>query len=152
MQQVMLKRFILGCLAGFALSSVMFATTISPKKAKQEKQESGSVIVYSESKPNIVVDPSHSSFTLKLESNPTTGYSWFLHEYDDDLIQPVSHQFEQGEKKLMGAPGYEIWKFKVRKEAFVVPQQTTIRFLYARPWEGAENSTQAVFRISTTSK
>lgn len=106
-------------------------------------------IVYSQDKTNIAVTPDSPKFIIKLESNPTTGYSWFLHEYDAKLVQPLKREFKQGDKKLIGSPGYELWTFKIKPAGFIVPQQTTIRFAYARPWEGSENSTQLAFHVST---
>jgi inhibitor of cysteine peptidase len=105
--------------------------------------------VYTEDKPNIALDAEHTEFTIKLKSNPTTGYAWFLREYNHHLITPVKHSFQTGNAKLIGASGYELWTFKMSPAAFVVPQQMIIRFVYARPWQGAENSTQVVFRVTT---
>ncbi|RDI48738.1 hypothetical protein AQULUS_08980 [Aquicella lusitana] len=108
--------------------------------------------VYTEDKQNITVDRAHPEFTIKLKSNPTTGYAWFLREYDANLISPVKHSFQKPEQNLMGAPGYEIWTFRVKPQGFLVPQQTTIRMIYARPWQGADSSTQLVFRVTTQGK
>ena len=104
---------------------------------------------YTEDKTSIVADVKQLTFIIKLKSNPTTGYSWFLREYDADLITPVKHEFQQPEKKLIGAPGFELWTFRMKHAAFTVPQQTALRFVYARPWQGADNSTQVVFRVTT---
>lgn len=113
---------------------------------------SSEMAVYTQDKTNIAVSADSPKFTIKLESNPTTGYSWFLHEYDVNLVQPLKREFKQGDKKLIGSPGYELWTFKIKPAGFTVPQQTTIRFAYARPWEGSENSTQAAFHVSTQGK
>lgn len=87
-----------------------------------------------------------------MKSNPTTGYSWFLREYDSTIITPVKHSFEQPSAKLMGAPGFELWTFKVKSAGFAVPQQTTIRMVYTRPWQSNDTGTQLVFRITTQGK
>lgn len=107
---------------------------------------------YIQSQSNIVVTSDVPKFTIKLRSNPTTGYSWFLREYDANIMQPLKREFVQGDKKLIGASGYELWTFKVKSSGFTVPQQTSIRFSYARPWESAESSSQVVFHISTQGK
>lgn len=107
--------------------------------------------VYTEDKVGILVTPAHTQFTIKLKSNPTTGYSWFLREYDASFMKPIKHEFEApANKKLMGAPGFEIWTFQVKPSAFTVPQTTMMRFVYARPWEGLDQAKQIVFRVSTT--
>ncbi|MBA3660731.1 MAG: protease inhibitor I42 family protein [Gammaproteobacteria bacterium] len=107
--------------------------------------------VYSEAKQSITVTSDQPVFTIKLKSNPTTGYAWFLRDYNHDLITPVKHSFTQPEQKLIGAPSYEVWVFKAKPTAFTVPHQTTIRMVYARPWSSADNSTQLVFSVSLKS-
>lgn len=107
--------------------------------------------VYTEDKQNIVVSKNHPEFVIKLKSNPTTGYSWFLHEYDINLIMPVKHNFQAAEQKLIGAPGFEFWTFRIKPAGFVVPQQSIIRMIYSRPWQDNGDSTEHVFRVSTVS-
>jgi inhibitor of cysteine peptidase len=105
--------------------------------------------VYLEDKPVLMVTIDQPEFVIKLKSNATTGFSWFLREYNAALIEPVSHEFEApADKTLMGAPGYELWKFRVKPGSFVVPQQTMIRFVYARPWELDDGSSQLVFKVT----
>lgn len=107
--------------------------------------------VYGEDKLGIVVSADKTEFVIKLKSNRTTGYSWYLRNYDGHLIQPIKHSFEAPKNtKLMGAPGYELWTFRVKPAGFVVPQQTAIRLIYARPWQSIEGMpTQIIFRVST---
>ncbi len=121
--------------------------------AQNAKQSATAIPVYQQEKPIIMVSSDKPSFVIKLKSNPTTGYSWFLREFNSSLVEPVKQHFEAPtDKKLMGAPGYELWTFRAKPAAFLVPQQTTIRFVYARPWEAADNSTQVVFKVTTTKK
>lgn len=104
--------------------------------------------IYTEDKPNITVTKTSPEFTIKLKSNPTTGYSWVLRAYNANLILPVKHFFQRpSNQKLMGAGGYELWTFRVKPAGFVAPQQTTIRMIYARPWEGVGNATQVIFWV-----
>lgn len=130
------------------LAMLLSAVAIAANPVKTSPE----MTVYTQDKTNIVVSVDSPEFTIKLESNPTTGYSWFLHEYNATLVQPVKREFIQGDKKLIGSPGYDLWTFKIKPAGFIVPQQTTIRFAYARPWEGSENSTQVAFHISTVGK
>lgn len=120
-------------------STLLAAATI------EHKPES----VYSEDKPNIVVTSAKPTFTLKLKANPTTGYSWFLREYDSLLVMPIKQEFIAGDTDRVGAPGYELWTFKVKPAGFTVPQQTVIRLIYARPWQANDSGKHAVFSIST---
>jgi|SRR5579862_7396779 len=131
----------------FVMSMILFySTSFADKKPVNPSDD-----FYSEDKLNISVDAMHPEFTIKLKSNPTTGYSWFLREYDANLLTPLKHKFAKPSQKLIGAPGYELWTFHVKPSGFIVPQLTTIRMVYTRPWQGMESSTQLVFRVSTLS-
>ena len=107
--------------------------------------------VYSEDKTAFIINANQPEFSIKLKSNPTTGYSWFLRSYDGNLVKPVKHAFiPPTDTKLVGAPGYEVWTFKMKPEAFEVPLQTVMRFVYARPWEMVgKDSTVLDFQIVT---
>lgn len=137
---------------------LLFTLTINAMAAdKVDRQQTSNINVsdssiYGEDKPNLVITNKNPTFSLRLKSNPSTGYQWFLREYDADLIQPVSQHYVPGDANLIGTPGYDIWTFKVKPAAFSVPQQTVIRLIYARAWQGAEGSTQIVFRVSTQKK
>jgi predicted secreted protein len=49
----------------------------------------------------------------------------------------------------MGAGGVEIWTFKLKPTALTVPHQTTLRMIYARPWNKTDSGTQIVFHVTT---
>lgn len=124
----------------FPVSHVIAATVSKPQPP----------VVYTEDKPVAVVTSSNPVFSIKLKSNPTTGYSWYLRSYDTNVLQPVKHIFEQPEnRKLLGAPGYEVWTFRVKPDGFKVPMQTMIRFVYARSWQIDEQGKQLVFQVTT---
>lgn len=124
----------------------LFHVEVSAKPLQKEPIDP----TFTEDKQAIVITKDDPRFILKLKSNPTTGYSWFLREYNSNLIEPIKHGTETpANKKLMGAPGYELWTFRMKPAGFIVPQQTTVRFVYARPWETADNSTQVMFKVST---
>src|SRR5262245_44150823 len=115
----------------FIISFSAFAATNTKTEALPSLTKTDSN-VYTEDKLSITVPPNQPTFVIKLKSNPTTGYSWFLREYDQNILMPVSQQFEKPTQELMGASGFEIWTFKVKPAGFVVPQQTIIRMVYAR--------------------
>jgi inhibitor of cysteine peptidase len=107
------------------------------------------VEIFTEDQTSIAITKDKPQFVIKLKSNPTTGYAWFLREYDAQLVTPVKHVFESPkEKKVLGASGFELWTFRMKETSFKVPQQTMIRFVYARPLE-TDQSKQVVFRVST---
>ncbi|MCX7125118.1 MAG: protease inhibitor I42 family protein [Gammaproteobacteria bacterium] len=78
------------------------------------------------------------TFDILLQSNPTTGYSWKWDatKYAKNLVTLVSHKYVTPEnKKLVGAPGYEVWEFKAKAGNYRVVQVGHIVMEYARPWE-----------------
>lgn len=104
--------------------------------------------VYTEDKTNITVTAQHPEFVLKLKSNPTTGYSWFLQDYNSNLITPVKHSFQPTTSQLVGAGGFDVWTFHVKPAAFIVPQQSIVRMIYARAWEKNESGKEVDFKVS----
>ncbi len=70
---------------------------------------------------------------IKLESNPTTGYSWNLsNQSDTAIISLISSDFETSttDKDIAGAGGYDTITFKAIGEG-----NTTIILTYNRTWE-----------------
>src|SRR3990167_2548252 len=74
----------------------------------------------------IFVQSKASTVKIILQSNPTTGYSWFLKRYNHFLIQPLSHTYMPPARNIPGAGGYDVWIFKAPADAFKVPQLITI--------------------------
>jgi predicted secreted protein len=83
----------------------------------------------------IMVTAHEKSATIRLLSNPSTGYTWLLTHYPDNLIEPMGSQFFPSKSKRMGASGYVQWTFKFSPSAFVVPQVIRVVLMHARPWD-----------------
>ena len=137
----MLKQIAMIALLGLSLNCV--GATIN------NNEDAKTVTMYNEDNTNIMVSRDHPEFTLKLKSNPTTGYSWFLREYDANLIEPIGKHYQGPDKALIGAGGYELWNFKMKPAAFLVPHQTALRMNYARPWNKLDSGSQLVFHVTT---
>ncbi len=67
-------------------------------------------------------------FTVRLESNPTTGYSWTA-EYDRDILELMSEGYERMSMAI-GGGGHAIFIFLSLKRG-----RTTVTMRYRRPWE-----------------
>lgn len=73
------------------------------------------------------------TFTVALESNPTTGYGWALDGKEDaTVVRKVSDEFvgKPHPPGMVGVGGTERWTFQAAK-----PGKTALRFIYRRPWE-----------------
>lgn len=105
--------------------------------------------IYTNPDQTILQSTNQPTFVIRLKSNPTTGYSWFLKKYDPDYIKIVQQQYFPPEKALPGAGGIEEWKFQLTPLAFTAPHSLSIELAYARPWETKVVPKTIVFHIIT---
>ena len=98
---------------------------------------------------NGTLTPEPPVYTLPLNSNPTTGYSWFLVSYPSDLLSITKHEYIPPKTNMAGAGGYEVWVFTAKPEAFVAPRALKIQMVYARPWEVNDQMTAQTFYVAT---
>ncbi len=85
-------------------------------------------------------------FTISLDSNPSTGYSWHMTNPPSKyLIEFVGSEHKPPKKGLIGASGVEEWKFKALNKT----GNTFIEMKYYRPWKkdvpAAETKTYKVY-------
>ncbi len=75
------------------------------------------------------------SLTIKLGSNPTTGYSWEDAVINNTvIIAQASREYIGSENtEIVGAGGTDVWAFNSKKAGTAI-----INFSYSRPWEGGE--------------
>lgn len=104
----------------------------------------------SDPEKSIVVTASQPEFTIRLASNPTTGYSWFIKRYNKSFLSIQKHQFLPPTSQIVGAGGVDLWVFKVNPEAFVAPHIFKIKLVYARPWEVDKDNKEIEFTIVTS--
>lgn len=97
----------------------------------------------------IMVNANDPYVTIRLKSNPTTGYRWFIRSYPHAFIVPQQHSVEKQTSNLMGAPTQEVFTFKLNRIAFTAPHHFIIRFSYLRPFEASGKIDGRTFRITT---
>jgi len=68
------------------------------------------------------------TFTVKLDENPTTGYSWNMTVGDG--LKIVSDRYVANKTGLMGSGGYHVWTIQATKAGTY-----QIKGVYKRPWE-----------------
>jgi inhibitor of cysteine peptidase len=131
--------------AAIAVSTIaLTVTAYAATDASSSQQVKTSSATTAKAPANGMVTAKNPNYTLKLSSNATTGYSWFVLSYPHNLVQVVSHKYIAPNTQMAGAPGTSVWQFKVKKAALAVPTIIQIKMLYARPWEvhseaGAQN-------------
>ncbi|RPJ64569.1 MAG: hypothetical protein EHM20_18255 [Alphaproteobacteria bacterium] len=72
------------------------------------------------------------TFILKLNENPSTGYSWQLSRDDGlNLLWDKYHPWESSEESgniVIGAGGFHVWKIEAMNDG-------KVKATYKRPWE-----------------
>jgi inhibitor of cysteine peptidase len=124
-------KFILG---GCLLAGIFFLLLGGNSMNKETNQTE--VFLVADGDETAITVKAPGEFSIKIESNPTTGYSWWLQEpgkEEKTLVKfkekTVEEPGEQSRPRL-GAPTYEIFTF-----ATLHPGETVIELLYRRPWE-----------------
>ncbi len=122
---------------------------IIPESLEKAKEKNSTSLVLTDVTKPILLSPGQKTLIINLQSNPTTGYSWFLKGgYDHNFILIHAHQYLAPSSKLIGAGGVDQWVFDVNPEIFVAPISTTLNFVYKKPWENTDAKTLAVEVIS----
>lgn len=68
---------------------------------------------------------------VRLESNPSTGYTWEVQQIDQTILRKIGVEIEfEPESDLIGAPGIQILRF-----VGVSVGQTNLKLVYHRPWQ-----------------
>lgn len=73
-------------------------------------------------------------FTVHLPANPTTGFQWYLLDYDSKLFEVINRQYISSKVGVMGAGGYMLYTFKIKKQE-KYPRKSVLEFKHARSWE-----------------
>lgn len=134
--------FLLTAAISWASVNSVKAQSVTPSKAKPSKTLAAPA--------NGIVTAAKPTYTLHLNSNPTTGYSWFVLSYPTQFVKVIKHQFIPPNTKLVGAGGTSVWQFKVTKLALSAPTVIPVKMIYARPWSLTDDSTAQTFYIVTS--
>ena len=89
-------------------------------------------------------------FGVRLESNPSTGYSWSVEKSDDIVLlntivdQAMNDEAPAG-TNAVGAPAMNTWLYKCD-----VPGEYTLKYTYARSFEEKSTAQTAEFKVVVT--
>lgn len=71
------------------------------------------------------------SFTLRLASNPSTGYRWtWAKPLDNTILELGNESYVAGDPNMPGAAGFQEWRFRA-----VDGGSALVSLKYVRPWE-----------------
>jgi inhibitor of cysteine peptidase len=100
---------------------ILFSTGCGPKAITLTGANNGKAITVNTGE----------AFLVKLEGNPTTGYTWEAKDLDTQMLEQVGEAaFESSNPSLVGAGGTLTLTFKALK-----PGVTTLTLVYHRSWE-----------------
>ena len=123
------------CIVAFASSMALEGESHEdPNDAQMVKEAAKAIAITNPSKP-IVIRSVSPIFSINLSENVTTGYQWYLVDYNPRLMKLLGQQFFKDQTKLVGSPGISSWQFQLQRTAFNAPQSTRVTFEYRRPWE-----------------
>lgn len=86
-------------------------------------------------------------FTVVLDENPSTGFSWSYTIAEKNKVSFVKEEYIGAEVDMLGAPGKKEISFIVNQEGV-----STINFEYKRPWENEVVETLRLLVYKTTDK
>ena len=96
--------------------------------------------------------PGKSQVKVVLKTQPSTGYRWYLKDYDAKRLKPLKVTIKPiataHNKPLIGGPMQSVWLFKLTSAATTVPEVNEVVFQYMRAWEGQPIRQQIVRIIS----
>ncbi len=91
--------------------------------------------VYNNPDKTIMVSRDKPQFVIKLNANPTTGFSWFVKEYTHQVLTLEKQVYYPPKDMVPGRGGYTKFFFKVNSSAFHAAYVAKIELVYARPWD-----------------
>ena len=112
---------------------VMFCGVIIMPNEEEEKEKQ--IFTMSDGEKTCISVNNPGEFSIRIKSNPTTGYSWGVQEIKpNDLVKFLQVKTEEPEEgsqpPKLGASTYEILTFEALK-----PGKVEILLNYRRPWE-----------------
>ena len=124
-------------LAAFAIinSGCETESVLAPEVIETEVVSSTSAFIRTQASPQVTQTKGEviqveagKTFTISLESNPTTGYMW-QSGFDSEFLELLGSNFA-ADSTLIGAPGTETFEFRALTDG-----QAEVTMIYKRPWE-----------------
>ncbi len=147
-KSLVLTAFAASCLSVAAVASVFGSSDVKPMPKPALEQTEPLKTNFTDPSTIVQVSPADSTVIIKIKSNATTGYSWFLTDYNPAVLTPISSKYLAPTSNLVGASGGVEWRFAVNKAAFAVPQLTQVSLQYLRPWSVDNNAQKVTYTIA----
>ncbi len=99
---------------------------------------------------NIQLTSQQQTVQITLPANATTGYQWYVQNYDRNLLSTQSYRYGAPTSTALGAGSNATFVFNIDPRFYDAPQITTLTFIYQQPWNPGKNTTSATVTISST--
>ena len=102
----------------------------------------------------ITVKAEDPRFRIRLASNPTTGYRWYLKPWSTPWLKVINQTYTPGDSGSLGSSGSQTWEFELSAQAFNASFLLPIEFISLRSWDLKDLSAakSTVFYVSTEAK
>ncbi len=94
------------------------------------------------------IEVSDIALTVRLDSNPTTGYEW-TYEIDGDAVEYRSDEYVAPESDALGAGGTQVYSFLGNEGK---AGDVTITLTYGRPFDDSAEKTVVEVKATTNDK
>ena len=81
----------------------------------------------------ITVSKKNPEFSIRVKSNPTTGFQWRVKQIDDKILEFSGKKYIKSRSKLIGSGGETVMKFKLKKNK-KYPASTQLILFYSQQW------------------
>ncbi len=97
---------------------------------------------------NIQLTNDQQSVQITLPANATTGYQWYVQNYDHNLLGLQSYHYAAPNTGLVGAGGKAIFVLTIDPRFYDAPQTSTVTFIYQQAWNPGQNTSTASITLS----
>ena len=118
-------------IAGLVLIALVAAGALAAFAMSTDEPSEATVYTADDDGTSIVLEPGE-SFSVVLEGNVTTGYSWQVESVDSAVLTAAEPEYVT-ESDLIGAGGEFTFAFTASGRG-----ETELLLVYLRPWEQAE--------------
>ncbi len=99
------------------------------------------------------IPQNQNTFTLQLNANATTGFQWFLENYNPTYFTYLGYHYiaptaPSSGPKLMGAPGMAQFTFQVNPAFHQGALTSKIHLVYGQPWDMTASTDTTITLVS----
>lgn len=148
-------------LSSYAAPATPMATTSQETNMESQMMQTRTKATDTEATPrtptqkspiqNIQLTNNQKTVAVSLPANATTGYQWFVQNYDHNLLTLQHYTYTPQNTKLVGSGGTATFTFAVNPHFYDAPQTSTISLVYQQPWNSGQNVSASTVTLTSNS-